>query len=69
MELIKSGMHKGRKWKILKAGNDVLDQLRGEFFFQRDDEEPHWIPGIDGRAIGIEIGEYPPECAEYFMNG
>ena len=39
-----------------------------DYFFQWSDEDPRWIPNIEGRAIGIKFGEYPAECAKYFLS-
>lgn len=47
-------------FKDLDAGNDPVTN-------GWEDEDPKWIAGIEARAIGIEFGEYPAECAKYFL--
>lgn len=64
---IEQGIHNGKQWKVLQAVEHSRKQFINDYFFQWEDEDPKWIPGIGARAISIEFGEYPAECAKYFL--
>ena len=64
---VEQGTHKGRGWKVLQAVKHTMKQLENDFFFQWEDEEARWIPNIEAREIGIQLGTFPPECAKYFL--
>ena len=64
---IEQGTHNERGWEVLQAVKHDLKQLENDYFFQWENESPRWIPGIEGKKIGIEFGTYPAECAKYFL--
>ena len=67
-KVIEHGNHNGKHWRILQAVKHPFKQLENDYFFQWSDKDPRWIPNIEGRAIGIKLGEYPAECAKYFLS-